>query len=1006
MLRVEVLGPVRAFGADGVPVELAGARLRALLARLALSAGRVVPAEVLLADIWGADGVPNTLHALVHRLRRALPAGAVESLPAGYRLALPAHIVDAHRFEQLAAQGRRELEDPARAAGTLAEALELWQGTAFADVDAVFAEAAGARLAELRAGAAEDRFEAELRLGRSGELLADLEAACAARPLRERLIGLRMRALAAAGRQSEALAVYEQARGRLAEDLGVDPSAELRGVQLAVLRGELDRTGPAPGRLPARLTSFVGREGELALLAGLLDSARLVTVTGPGGVGKTSLAVAAAARHRAHRDGRLWLVPLAAVEHPAGIATAILGALSAGDRSGGSGDPLARVAALLGTGDAVLVLDNCEHLAAGAAEVVRALLEARPRLTVLATSREPLEIIGEALCRLGPLALPPEGSAESPAVRLFLDRAAAVRPGFALDESTVDDVLQVVRQLDGLPLALELAAARLRSMDIGQIARRLDDRFRLLATGNRAALPRQRTLRAVIEWSWELLTEAERALARRLSFFPAAAGAEAVEAVCAEGASAYLLDALVDRSLVERTGSGYRMLESIRAFAAEELTEAERARIRARFTAHYAALAAEHEPLVRTAAQAGSLPLVTAEYGNLVFALRSALNSRDAPAVAQLFGLLHWYWYAFRYDARTESFLAEALTLGAALPAETRAALAALDALIGAHSPSTDPALVRALIEDCLRTGAHERYPLLFTVTQPVAHRLGLTDLAETLHRRAQPDPWAAAVLALLAAEPDAAERFAATGDRLWTAVALALGAQAHSLRGDHATAIADAARAIELAAGAESQHDVPFLVLLATLRLRAGDLPGAARELDTAEQLTEIRGLRHTALELWRGRAELHRRAGEFDRSRQALARLAGLAEQLCLPEADRLLAPARLALRLSEGGPARALFPAALAAAVANGEPATAAQLLARLRHQEGDHPGAATALGLSQALRGSFDHGDPELRSLIAQLTAGLGETAYHQAFQLGAELSAESALTRLADPVSAV
>ncbi len=1032
---------MRVFGDDGEPVEVAGARLRTLLGRLALAAGRAVPSEALIEDIWGAgapSGAANTLHALVHRLRRALPsAGLVESLAVGYRLAVPADGVDAHRFEVLAARGGRELAagDPGRAAATLGDALALWRGTPFADLPAApFAGPAVVRLEELRAAAREDRFDAALQLGRHAEVLPDLEVACADDPLRERLAALRMRARYAAGRQSDALAGYEEIRARLADELGVDPSAELRRTQLAVLRGDLDRsaasTEAAPGRLPSRLTSFIGRDDELKAVAELMESARLVTVVGPGGVGKTRLAVEAASEHRAYRSGRLWLVGLAGVENRRGVAGAILGALSAGTGQLGGApiEPLDRVAELLGGGDAVLVLDNCEHVVAEVGRVARQLLEARPRLTILATSRESLDVMGEALCRLGPLDVPTEsaavtGAVESAAVRLLLDRASAVRPGFTLDESTVGSIVDVVRRLDGMPLALELAAARLRSMSIGQVAQRLDDRFRLLSSGNRAAQPRQRTLRAVIGWSWELLTESERVLARRMAIFPAASGADAIEAVCADEAPLvpedvfYVLDSLVDKSLVEQSGNGYRMLESIRAFAADELSRAgERETVRHRFTSYFAALAAEHEPLVRSRHQTSSLTLLTGEYDNLMFALRSALDGRDPAAAVRLLGLLHWYWYLVRHDARTESLVAETLAFGDALPGDARAAFTAIDELIGESAPTTDTERVRALIAGCADTGALERYPMLLMVTLPIAHQLGLDDLveAEMVRVRSRPDPWAKACMSLLeariagdrgdwtgltSARARAVHEFTAAGDRLLTAVSLAVLSEVHSVRGEHDAAITGLERGIALAAGA--QDEVTYLVALAIVRMRAGDLDGAGRDLDAAERLTRARGLWYMGPEALRGRAELHRRAGDCERSELALDRLAELTDQLRLPGLERWLAPARMALRLTTGDAAgaRELLPAAITGTQASGDPAPAAQQLARLLFLEGDFPGSATALGLSEAIRGAFDHGDPELRELVTELTRQLGERDYDAAYRAGARLSRPDALARL-------
>ncbi|MFI6907886.1 BTAD domain-containing putative transcriptional regulator [Nonomuraea sp. NPDC050394] len=550
-MRVVLLGAVQAFDGDTAPVEIGGVRLRMLLARLALATGRPVPAEALIDDLWGEDapaGAAGALQGLVSRLRKSLgEVAAVELVAGGYRVPVRAEDVDVHRFEELAAQGRRELvAGRAREAATLlGAALGLWRGPALADVlDAPFARNLATRLDGLRAAATEDRFDAEVRLGRHADVLADIETAAAAGPLSERLAELRVRALSASGRQSDALAAYEEIRARLADELGVDPSPELRETHLALLRGELGRPAvpqsgqAAPARLPATLTSFVGRERELARLAELLAAARLVTIVGPGGAGKTRLALEAAAVDRAHGQGRVWFVPLAGVDDR--LPDAVLGALS-GLNDGGrqQATPIDRLADLLDVGDALLVLDNCEHVVEAAATLAARLLDRLPQLRILTTTREPLAITGEVLCHLGPLELPPDDpeltvAAASGAVRLFVERAAGVRPGFTLDAGTAGDVVEICRRLDGMPLALELAAARMRSMGVDQIARRLDDRFRLLTSGSRAALPRQRTLLAVVEWSWELLDERERALARRLSTFPGGATLRALETICTD----------------------------------------------------------------------------------------------------------------------------------------------------------------------------------------------------------------------------------------------------------------------------------------------------------------------------------------------------------------------------------------------------------------------------------------------------------------------------------------
>ncbi|MEU8897734.1 BTAD domain-containing putative transcriptional regulator, partial [Nocardia sp. NPDC048505] len=723
-MRIGLLGPVAVYGDDGVQVEVGGVRVRMLLARLALAAGRPVSVDALVDGLWGEQppaDAPGALQALVSRLRRALrEVGAVELTPGGYRVPVQPGDVDAHRFEELAGQGRRDLAAGRveAAASVLRNALELWRGLALADVrEAPFAEAAAARLEDVRAGAAEDRFDAELRSGAHAEVLADLESAGAQRPSSERLAGLRMRALAAAGRQADALAVYERVREHLSDELGVDPSAELREVHLALLRGELDRPvgrataaapDPAASRIPVQRTSFVGRDTELARVAAQLGEARLVTIVGPGGAGKTRLSAEVVARHRAARRGRVWFVALAGVRDAAELTDAVLGAIGSRDqRAPDGGVPgLERLLGLLDVGEAILVLDNCEHLVEEAAELADRLLEALPDLRILATSREALAITGESVFPLGPLETPggtPDSAqaAAAPAVRLFVDRAVAARPDFVLDERTVEPVLEICRRLDGVPLALELAAAKLRSMPVDQIARRLDDRFRLLTSGSRTALPRQRTLLALVEWSWDLLDEPERVLARRLSRFPGGATAAALEAVCADAALpaddvVYVLGALVEKSVVEVSEAGrYRMLETIRAFAAERFAAAGDD-LALPFAEYYLAVAEAHEPLLRTGDQLRALAVFDAEHENLVAALRSAPVRASAELSARFVTAMFWYWGVRGMSTQFDAALSQALALADALPERTRQALRLIRLLAGAPATAAGQTGARA----------------------------------------------------------------------------------------------------------------------------------------------------------------------------------------------------------------------------------------------------------------------------------------------------------------------
>ncbi|MFG2498197.1 BTAD domain-containing putative transcriptional regulator [Streptomyces sp. NPDC048441] len=1058
-MKVFLLGPVRATADDATPVDMGGVRLRMLLARLALEGGRPVSVDTLVDGLWGehppADAA-NALQALVSRLRKALrgaATGTVESVAGGYRLPVGAGDVDAFRFEDLAGQGRRELAAgrAEEAASTLGAALALWRGAALADVlDAPFARACATRFDDIRDAAAEDRFDAELRIGRYADVLADLESAGLERPLSERVAALRMRALSAAGRQSDALAVYEEMRGRLDDELGVDPSAELKDVHLALLRGELERPVagrpepvPAPVRLPARLTSFVGRERELEQIAGLMDASRLVTLVGPGGAGKTRLALEAVTRHRAYERGRVWFVPLAGVGTPDQLTDAVHAALSAVANGGVPGD---RVTEVLDVGDAVLVLDNCEHLVEAAADFTYELLEKLPHLKILVTSREPLAITGEALCHLGPLGVPagtPElaEAADSAAVRLFTDRASGVRPGFVLDASTVDAVVEICRRLDGLPLALELAAAKLRSMSVGQIARRLDDRFRLLTSGSRTALPRQRTLLALVEWSWDLLDEPERILARRLSMFPGGARVAALEAVCPDASLPtddvlYVLGSLVEKSLVDVAESGYeepryRMSETVRAYAAARLAESgDGAPVAARFTAYFLALAEEYEPALRTGDQLRSIALFDAEHDNLVSALRAAVEAGDAVLASRFVGALFWYWGIRGMSTQFETFLAEVLTFDDALPGQARAAFRVVRLMAGApgtpESSGSGDVPVRTLIEDCDRTGADGFHPALPLWIPLIAFLTDNADLGERWLRRAseRPDPWVRAsahwardfVLTGRGEQPAGADSrrealrgFDAVGDRWGLGLVLLAVGRDHSLRGEHGDAIAAYERAVSVSTELGVEDDIfNSRARLAAERLRGGDREGALRDIQAARRQAEERGYRRMEAEMLFSLADLHRRSGDLDEAGLTLDRLDTLAGRLTLPEAMArdLIAGARTANLLARGDAAgaRELLPRAVGGAFARGEVADiaqAAELLARLLLLEGDAAGAATVLGTSQVIRGVFDDGDPQLRELVEELAGLLGEKGYREAYGRGAGLPRADALNRLTE-----
>ncbi|MBC6461093.1 winged helix-turn-helix domain-containing protein [Actinomadura sp. HBU206391] len=1036
-MRIALLGPVEAYSESGAPIDIGGARLRMLLARLALEAGRPVSVDSLIDDLWGSDapsGAVSALQALVSRLRRALHgAGTVDLVAGGYRLSVGAADVDAHRFEELARTGRRELAAgrPEEAARVLGEALGLWRGAALADVqEAPFAQSSATRLDEVLAAAVEDRFDAELRLGRHADVLADLGAAGAEHPLSERLAELRMRALSAAGRQSDALAVYEELRGRLSEELGVDPSAESQEIHLALLRGELHRPSaepePAPSRLPAQLTSFIGREAELNELAELIAASRLVTIVGPGGAGKTRLSLEAVTRGRASQRGRVWFVPLAGVGASDQLADAVLGALGSVDRGlygGGPSQkatPLDRMAELLDVGDAMLLLDNCEHLVEAAAELADQLLERLPQLRILATSREPLAITGEALCHLGPLEVPtgePElaEAADAAAVRLFVDRAAGVRPGFVLDDSTVGAVVEICWRLDGMPLALELAAARLRSMSVDQIARRLDDRFRLLTSGSRTALPRQRTLLAVVEWSWDLLDGPERVLARRLSMFPGGASLAALEGVCSDESLPaedvlYVLHSLVEKSLVDASDDDeprYRMLETVRAYAAAKLAESGDD-VSSRFADHFLALAEEHEPMLRTGEQLRAIALFDAEHDNMLFALRAAVDAGDAVRASRFVKALFWYWGNRGMSTQLEAFMAELLRFGDALPDQARKAFSTLR-LAGYGS-----------------AGAREVHPARLLWISQQAFSTEDSELGERQFQQSlnSPDPWVRAsahwaqnfVLTEQGdletgahARQEALRGFEAVGDRWGLVMSLLAVGRGPSLRGEFDRSIAVFERAVAISSELGTEDYLNWTrTRLARERMRSGDLDGSLRDIHAIQRRARERGhRRHEATVLF-SLANLHRRTGDLVRAEQTLDRMETLVHRLPYPEemARDLITGTRMMNRLAQGAAeqARELLPRAVrpnfARAQSNGL-AWAAEQLGELLALEDDPVGAATTLGMSEAIRGAFDDGEPVLRALVAELMGRLGETAYRQAYHRGAELPRQDAINRLAE-----
>jgi predicted ATPase/DNA-binding SARP family transcriptional activator len=613
-LEVGILGPFEASAA-GQRIVIRGATERALLARLAIDGSRPVSNRRIADDLWG-DQAPRrpkqAIHALVFRLRQTLgPSAAVlQTSDHGYALQLGTDALDLWRFDALVAGSRRAQArgDLAAAARDLTAALAVWRGDALTGLgDCPFVYPRARQLEETRFETHTERISVDLDRGLHTRLVPELEALALERPTHEGVSRLLMIALYRCGRQVDALAAYDRLRKRLAGQFGIDPSPPLQQLELELLRQDpklgwrappgspapppQPEPGPGPrrdrsrGGVPHPLTAFIGRETELADVVARVEGDRLVTIAGPGGCGKTRLAIAAA--HRLAPGRELRFVRLEGLTDAALVAVAVAEAL--GIRLGTGQSATTELTEALADRDLLVVLDNCEHVLPACTELVLAILESAPGVRFLLTSREQLSVPGEAVCRLGSLASPrpgepPEAVESSEAVRLFLDRAAAASgPAHPLGAAALPVVAEVCRRLDGIPLAIELAAARMVTLSLDQLSRRLADRFTVLQAGSRTALPRHRTLLAAMTWSHDLLDEQERCLFRRLSVFASAFPLEAAEAVCAGGSVSTgdvcdLVARLAAKSLlaVERDEDevAYRMLSTIREYADSWLVDA------------------------------------------------------------------------------------------------------------------------------------------------------------------------------------------------------------------------------------------------------------------------------------------------------------------------------------------------------------------------------------------------------------------------------------------------
>ncbi|TWD79595.1 putative ATPase [Kribbella amoyensis] len=1035
-MQIGILGPFEVRTDGGALVEVPGARLRALLTALALEPGRVVAKATLVDWIWGeqppADAT-NALQRLVSRLRKILPEGSIEGLTDGYRLKLAPDAVDAVEFERLVGEARTDEE--AHRIRLLREALGLWRGAALQDVGLEESEAFDAavtRLERLRLTAVEDRFEAETAHGGGADAVPELTDLVAAYPVRERLVGALMRALVASGRDSEALLVYERTREALADELGVDPSPELSALHVALLRGELvRREEKRPTNLRAELTTYVGKDTEVTAVRELIAGHRLTTLIGPGGSGKTRMATETARTLLDELPDGAWLVELAAIGADADVAQAALDALRLRDALVGEvpdAEPTDRFIAAVREREMLLVLDNCEHVIESAAAFAhRALGECR-RLRILATSREPLGITGEALWPVAPLVLPAEtaDAAEveaSPAVRLLQDRASAVRNDLGTDAATMATMARICRALDGMPLAIELAAARLRTMTLDQLANRLDDRFRLLTGGSRTALPRHRTLRAVVDWSWELLSDAERMVLRRLAVFAGGASLEAAERVCAGDAVESwevleLLTALTEKSLVVVTGEDnprYRMLGTIKEYAEQRLAEAGEAELTRRtHLAYFTELAETAEPHLRRAEQLEWLAAVEAEHDNVAAAMRGAIAAGDADGAMRLAAYAGWYWWLGGHKAEGD----ELLLAATAVPGEVAEDVQALVYSFVTGFLTSGRGRDQYQAADWIR----KAYELSLRVESPHPAVKFAAPLERLLHgpdaflTAFEPlldddDPWVRALARLQLGkmrimlgeggkEADeyletALAEFRAIGERWGMSFALTELADRIAVRGDFARACEYYGQAVAVVTEAGAIEDVVRMrTRQAQLYWLAGEKDASAAAMAEAQRFAERVAWPEALVELALGKAELARWSGDAEQARRQL----GTATTLLGSEAEKANLRATrhdllgyLAVDTAESREHRiAAFEAASEAAYA---PAIAQVLVgvADLALRNEQYEQAARLLGASAGVRGLPDRSNPELTRIEAETRRRLGDPEFTEATRQGTEAS---------------
>jgi predicted ATPase/DNA-binding SARP family transcriptional activator len=887
-MELRILGPLEAVDDSG-NVALGGPKQRAVLAELLFHANRAVSREQLIDAVWGSEPpakAAGTLQVYVHGLRRALGQNRIETAGSAYRLRVEAGELDLDRFEELVARARAALdqERPTAAADDLETALALWRGAPLADLaDESAARATARELEERRLAAVELRNDALLALGRHDEVLSRLDRLVAEHPYRERLRAQQILGLYRAGRQTEALAAYQAARSAWIDELGVEPSPALQELERSVLRHDPSLAAPAVerpaalGRLPVPPTPLVGRRLESAAVVSLLRSeARLVTLVGPGGTGKTRLALAVAEELAPVFAGGAVFVDLSGVFEADLFLPTVARALGVADTGAALLDSLSDQ---LRDRPLLLVLDNLEQIPE-AAPVLARLLAATAHLRVLATSRAPLRLSGEHQYPLQPLPLPRpnvtdvDELARNEAMQLFAMRARAVDPSFRLDDASAASVAAICRSLDGLPLALELAAARVNVLPPATMLARLEDRPESLGAGPRDLPARQSTLAATIQWSYDLLAEPEREAFACLGVFAGGCTIEAAEQVC--GIDLDVLGTLAENSLLRSRGGRFTMLETVRRQALDRLGDDDREATQRRLAEFLTELTESMEAELPTSAEpAVWLDRVEAEHDNVRVALAWALDTGMTDLALRLASALRTFWDVRGHLGEGRRWLDDAIA--AAPPTATREYWQALtvSAALAFHAGDLD--------------GAGERYEQVLEIALALGDEdviaRGYSDLGTV----------AAAVGDLGRASEllgEAADRFRAIGERRRLAIVLGNVGHVAAQRGDYETAIEVTTEALSIQRElGDRLNECVSLLNLGTSALETNDHAGAHEWLRRClSQAVELRYQEVLAYAL-AALVRMHEAEGDH----LAAARLAGTTDRVLAESGVGLLAGPR---------------------------------------------------------------------------------------------------------------